>query len=63
MNSKGQSINRPSLCRGEKCELWNLKMTTFLEHCNVDLLEVIETRVLSLLDAFEFFFHGILGLR
>jgi len=50
MDSKGQSINRPSLFKGENFELWKLKMTPFLEYSNVDLIEVIEIEVSSLLD-------------
>jgi len=49
MDSEGQSINCPLLFKGEKFELSKLKMTTFLEYCNVDLLYGNETGVSSLL--------------
>jgi len=50
MDSKEQSINHPPLYKDEKFELWKLKMVDFLKYCNVDLLEVIEIEVSSLLD-------------
>jgi len=55
MDSEGQFINRPPLFKGEKFELWKLKVT-FMEYCNIDLLEVIETGVFSLLDTYGKFF-------
>jgi len=39
-----------TIFKGKNFELWELKLTTFLEYYNVDLLKVIETRVSSLLD-------------
>jgi len=51
MDFEGQAINSPSFFNREKFELWKLKKISFLEYCNVHLLEKIETGIPSLLNA------------
>jgi len=51
MEIEGWVVNNPPLFKGEKYELWKLKIVTFLEFNNIELLEIIEVEIPTLVDA------------
>ena len=52
MEFEDQVVNRPPLFKGEKYDLWKLRMPPFLEFSNVDLLSIVKKDISRILDSF-----------